>query len=301
LRLAQVIDFAHLIKFPDEALDFVVTKISENPDNIELRLKELKEKREARFVDDKVKALFPSLVPPPDDPNRKSNSGLVISPDMTILSENLGQQKVQITSDVVYLGRKNLKPEIVYSDHLNGAMRMSLVQLNSSQYPETARLVDHLRRFDEWKRKTLRNIYLTIGDEQREYFEELDKTRFHIFKQQDLAEKIDISWSTVSRLIANRYAESRGINGNLEILATKDLCITADKLLRYSVTPLINAVFEKEFSERMAYSDQEINGMVPNVARRTIAKYRFEAGIPSHGDRVRSYRTGEKTEPFKIQ
>ena len=301
LKLNQVIELSNLIAFPDEVLNRVADEITHNPDSVEGRLKKLREDKTVKYVDDKVRALFPSLVPSQGDPDDGRKAGLVIAPDIRILEDSLGQHQVQITPDVTYVGRTSGKPELVYSDHLKGVMALSLVQLDQVRYPETSRLLNYLRKFDEWKRKTLRDSYLAIGEVQREFFENLDKTAFHLFKQDDLAERLNFSTSTISRILTNRYIEARGVNEKKEIWRSKDLLVTADRLLRYSIIPLINAVFEKEFSEKMAYSDQDIQKMVPNIARRTLAKYRVEARIPEHGGRIKIYRAGERKEPFKIE
>ena len=180
-------------------------------------------------------------------------------------------------------------------------MNLSMIQLDSNKYPETARLLENLKRFDEWKRRTLRDVYLRIGEEQREFFEALDRTRFHIFRQEDLATRLDYSASTMSRLISNRYVEARSTGSSVQILPVKDLLVTGDRLKRYVVTPEINNVLTEEFSKGTAYSDNQIAKKVSIAARRTITKYRIEAGIPSNIERSKVYASGERTEPFILE
>jgi hypothetical protein len=80
----------------------------------------------------------------------------------------------------------------------------------------------------------------------------------------------------------------------------KDLFATEEDLLRYRMLPVLNEIFAEEFEKGRVYSDREITERVRGIARRTITKYRKEAGIPSTPERRRLYSCRSRDEPFVI-
>tara|TARA_Y100000034_G_C6889645_1_gene409060 strand:- start:1410 stop:2363 length:954 start_codon:yes stop_codon:yes gene_type:complete len=304
LRLMQVIELSNLISIPDEVLNVVTGAISYNPDNIETILQNRRKdqvKREDGST--KTQIIYSSLMPSKGDENikRSSSNGLIISPDISTLEGCLENYKTNITPDMTYIGRKNKRPEIVFSDHLKGSIPvMAIQQLDTSKYPETSKLLSQLKKFDEWKRSTLRDAYVIIGGVQREFLEEFDTAKFNMLDQQKIANKLDIHLSTISRILANRWVEARNIHGNQKFMYAKDFLITNDSFKRYSLLPSLNNVFIEEFEKGTAYSDIKISEKVPNLARRTIAKYREMDDIPISRERNEIYKEGSRTEPFKL-
>ena len=300
LRLTQIIEFSNLMAVPDEVLNAVVGAVSYNPEIVESTLQRKKEESHS-FVhnSEKVRTLYSSLTPSKGDSDSRK-SGLIGSPDLKDLKDCLGQYQTAITSDVTYIGRRNEKPELVFSDHLKGSMNLSLFQLDASKYPETSKLLYQLKNFDEWKRKTLKNAYVIIGGTQREFLEDFDKTRYNILNQKNLAEKINVSEGAVSRILSNRWVEARNIAGDQQFLYAKDLLATKNDLKKYNALPILNEILAEEFKNREAYSDRIIAERVPNLARRTIVKYRQSSGIPAYSERNKVYRAEEIEEPFKF-
>ena len=68
--------------------------------------------------------------------------------------------------------------------------------------------------------------------------------------------------------------EARNVKGEQNFFYPKNLLITEDELKKYLILPRINAVLAQEFETKEAYSDEEIRGRVPSIARRTVTKYR---------------------------
>ncbi len=302
MSLTQVIEFSNLLAIPDEVLSAVALGISYNPGSVEAVLRQRREQG-ARIVDtsSKVQSLYAHLTNPQRDAAAVNEvQGVIFSPEVGSLEDCLGKHQVIVTPDVTYVGRKDSKPEMVLSDHLKGSLQLQLVQLEESQYPETFRLLARLRNFDEWKRKTLRNAYVIIGEVQREFLEDLDSTKYHIFKQGQLGEKLNISESTVSRLLSNRWVEARSVAGEQKVLYAKDMLVTNDGLKRYLALKPLNLLLEEEFEKKKAYSDAELVSKIKVIARRTLAKYRLEAGISGTPERNQAYRSGERTEPYRI-
>lgn len=306
MRLAQIIEFSNLMAVPDEVLNTLVGAVCFNPGSIE---KTLQERKRGNFSPEdsskKVQSLYASLIPSKGDTGEERRRGLVISPDLRILENCLGQYSATITPDVTYIGRKSEKPELVFSDHLKGSVSLMMLQLDASIYPETARLIAQLKRFDEWKRKTLRDAYVVIGGTQREFFEDFDKTRLHVFKTGDLADKLGFNESTIYRVLSNRWVEARNTEGNQKFLYARDLLITPDELKRYLALPKLNEALTEEFQRGRSYSDREIaekiQSIATSIATRTVAKYRLNAGIPDTTERNRIYKSGERAEAYQIE
>jgi hypothetical protein len=164
MRLTQRIEFSNLMAVPDEVLNTLVGAVCFNPDQIEITLQE--RRRNNSSLEDnshKVQSLYASLMPSKGDAEGEKKRGLVTSPDLRVLEDCLGQYNATITPDVTYIGRRNERPELVFSDHLKGSVGLMMLQLDASRHPETAKLVAQLKKFDAWKRNTLRNAYVIIG------------------------------------------------------------------------------------------------------------------------------------------
>ncbi len=304
IQAQRGIELSQLLSVPDEVMNFVIGSVLHNPDKVEgvlerRRLEKTEEKPHPPTTGEKVQTIYSSS-DPSEDTGRVSRGGLIISPDLKLLEGCLGPYRAVSTPDVTYIGRPQQKPEIVFSDHLKGVMAMEILQIDASLHPETAKLISQLRKFDDWKRRTLTKAYRVIGDEQREFFEDLISTRFHIFSQADLAEKIGIHYSNVSRILASRWVEARNTDGEQKTIYTKDLLPTRDMLTKYLAIPGLNKALQEEFETGVAFSDQHITEMVSGLARRTIAKYRQEAGIPAKLGRAKMYQRGELEAPFQI-
>ncbi|MBS3135247.1 hypothetical protein J4406_02675 [Candidatus Woesearchaeota archaeon] len=313
--LQLIISQSQLLTIPDEVLNFIAGAISYNPNNVEAILKDKKSNPSDNYSgsfdapEHKVRMLYSSLTTPSkgEDPKRKKKGGLILSPDIRSLEgsfENyFNNREFDVTPDVTYIGRRGDKPEIVYSDHIrSGLMTLGLLLLDPSIYPETSRLIKQLTRFDEWKKRVLRDVYILLGGYQREFFEDFDKTKLNLINQMDLANRINADYSSISRMICNRWVEARNVSGKQDIFYTKDLLATSYDLMKYSALPLLNKILEEEFKNKIAYSDYKIREKIPNpnLARRTVAKYRGISGIPCKRERKRNYESELITKPYRF-
>lgn len=296
IRLAQVIDFANLINVPDEVLETIIGAISFKPESIEAILQGKRTIKEKDTSHD-VQSLYNSLIPP-ENGVREMGSGLIISPNLKVLETCLEQYQTAITPDATYIGRRGEKPEIVFSDHLKGSMGLRVIQVDGFRYPETAKLIAKLKKFDEWKKRTLRDEYTFIGEVQREFFEDLDRTKLHIFGAKDLAEKLGFAECTIYRTLSNRWVEARSATGEQRLIHSDNLLVTPNELRRYLAIPRLNELLIEEFKKGKACSDQELAGRISAVARRTVTKYRQEAKIPNSDGRNDSYQIGKG--PYQI-
>ena len=303
LNLQQIIEFNNLLAVPDEVLNAVARALEYTPDSIEEVLQSRKRDASSCPIEtaDKIQTIYSSLIQSKGGDSNRSKGGLIISPDLRVLEDRLALHPTSITSDVTYIGRRDEKPEIVFSDHLKGAMSLRMLQVDPSSYPETSKLLAKLKYLDEWKRRILRDAYTILGGFQREFLEEFDRTRYNLFRQEDLADRLNISPSTVSRILSNRWVEARNVAGDQKFMYAKDFCVTQDEIRRYEILPPLNNILREEFERKKAYSDREISEKTGGkIGRRTITKYRTISCIPNNLERTAVYKSGEKAEPYRF-
>jgi len=301
MSLSQRIELSRMMEVPDEIMGLVVREISKNPDSTEKLLKERRNEYSGsnwyKDIDRNVKAIFSELVQKND--NQETKRGIISSPNLSLFNQKIkGNEK--ITPDVIYKGRELNMPEIVFSDHIAGPISIFMDQIKYSEYPETARLLKALEKFDNWKKESLRNIYTILGDKQRCFFEEFDKTRFRVFNQEDLASELGYTASTVSRIMNNRFVEANSIESNQRVMPTKGLLVTQDHFKRFVFTQRLNDLLQREFESGIVNSDCELSAIIPSIARRTVTKYRTDAGIPDMYERRFAYESGQLSEPYQI-
>lgn len=144
----------------------------------------------------------------------------------------------------------------------------------------------------EQRKNTLYMVLNEIVSYQKEYFDNGIKY-LRPMTLKDMAEKLDIHESTVSRAIREKY-----IYTDRGIVKIRDLFTTgisserenSDSMSSSSVKGKIKELIEKE-DDKNPLSDQKIcdvlNSEGMNISRRTVAKYREEMNIKSSSKRKR--------------
>lgn len=144
----------------------------------------------------------------------------------------------------------------------------------------------------EQRKSTLYSVLKEIIDYQKEYFDKGVKY-LKPMTLKDIADKIEMHESTVSRAIREKY-----IYTDRGIVKIKDLFTTgissentsSDSMSSSSVKGKIKELVENE-DARNPLSDQKIcdllNSQGMNISRRTVAKYREEMNIKSSSKRKR--------------
>jgi RNA polymerase sigma-54 factor len=135
---------------------------------------------------------------------------------------------------------------------------------------------------------TLYNICHTILKIQIKYFETGDRNNLKTMSLNEIAQQLDLNDSTVSRALANKYADTPfGVIKLRNLISTglKDDS-TGQDVSRNSIIEQIKKMIIEE-DKKSPLSDIEIYKILQskgiNVKRRTVAKYRAEAGIlPKH-------------------
>ncbi len=142
----------------------------------------------------------------------------------------------------------------------------------------------------EQRRLTLYRVMEQIVDMQKKFFEEGLK-HLKPLTLREIAEKLDVHESTVSRAAANKYAQTpRGVfplkfffPGGVETAAGKSMSSS-------SIKCYLKELISKENSQK-PFSDEKLVRILKrkgiSLARRTVTKYRLEMQIPSSAKRKR--------------
>jgi RNA polymerase sigma-54 factor len=142
----------------------------------------------------------------------------------------------------------------------------------------------------EQRKNTLLNVVQAIVDYQRDFF---DKGIMHMktMTLKNIAEKIDVHESTVSRAISGKYVQTnRGVFEIKYFFSSGVDNSTGDGVSSESIKKMLKKLIKEEDSKQ-PISDQYIADELAKegiaISRRTVAKYRDELGIPSSSKRRR--------------
>lgn len=144
----------------------------------------------------------------------------------------------------------------------------------------------------EHRKSTIYKVLCEIVNLQKDYFD-LGEKYLKPMTLKDIAEKINMNESTVSRAIKDKY-----INTSIGTIKIKDLFTTKMTLNNNVEEGISTNIIKKEIKELIdeedkskPFSDQEICNMLNekgmNISRRTVAKYREEMNIKSSSKRKR--------------
>lgn len=154
----------------------------------------------------------------------------------------------------------------------------------------------------EERQKTIYNVATFLVEYQKDF---LDKGPSFIkpLVLKDVAERVGVHESTVSRVVSNKYMLTpKGIIPMKSFFSTGIQTIEGRDISQERVKSMIRKLIDEEFKKK-PLSDQQIASILKRegilLARRTVAKYREEMGIPPSSKRAINkvnYRRGEKNE-----
>lgn len=205
-----------------------------------------------------------------------------IVPDVTI--EKVGQEYVVLLND-------QATPRLKISSYYQSIVRSRDVEENASAYIQE-RLQSALRiiRSIEQRRNTIYKVVMSIIETQREFF---DYGVLHLkpMTLKDIAEKVEVHESTVSRAVNGKYVQCpRGVFELKYFFQSGVSGSDGEGVSSQSIKTQIAELLSKEDPHK-PHSDQYLadvlNGQGVQVSRRTIAKYREELGIPGSSKRRR--------------
>jgi hypothetical protein len=220
------------------------------------------------------------------------------------LPQQLRGQGLASIIDATYRAQEQAAPQI----ELAGYFSVQVPSPPSFEDKKTRQLYKMLINGRNWMTKMLTTLYSIVGETQQEFLWTQQPEHLQPVGQAELARRLDVNPSTVSRLIGNRFA--RVTKGDAESLyEVGDLIPCAETVARYRFISLLNAELQKEPTRGDAYADGDLYQAVctmqncdmagGSIMRRTIAKWRKEAGIPGKYARREAYEGG-RTESYQF-
>jgi len=133
------------------------------------------------------------------------------------------------------------------------------------------------------RRETLLRIMRAIVELQKEFFETGEGLKPMIYK--DVAEKTGVDISTISRAVNQKYVQTDfGIYKLRELFSEKINTVDGSEISSKEVKERLKEIIAQE-DPRKPLSDDQIAEILRkqgfNIARRTVAKYRDQLGIPT--------------------
>ena len=147
--------------------------------------------------------------------------------------------------------------------------------------------IDSARWFMEMIRQrktTMLRIMQAVVDYQHDYFLEGDIAKLKPMRLKDIAEKVGMDISTVSRVINNKYIQTHfGTFLVKEFFSQSTENEEGEEISTSRVKAALQQLVDKE-DKRSPLTDDELESALRQqgfvLARRTVAKYREGLGIP---------------------
>lgn len=142
----------------------------------------------------------------------------------------------------------------------------------------------------EQRRSTLYNVVSSILEVQKDFFEQ-GVTALKPLTLKEIAEKLEIHESTVSRATNGKYVQTPKGLFELKYFFNSGIeSKSGDMMASQGIKNMIKEIIEREDSSK-PISDQKIADILKDkgikISRRTVAKYRDEMGIASSSKRKR--------------
>ncbi len=210
-----------------------------------------------------------------------STEGLYIIPDLTVKIKD---------NQITLLSNRNSTPEIKFQQNY-------FEQMKQSGDKEVLQYLKAKQQDFEWLKKTIQqrgDTIFNVGNEIIQRQQAFFLNSEHPIKPlilKDIAEKLDIHESTVSRAVNGKYLETDF--GVFELKTFFSQKLASEEGEDRSTTDVKNRLKQlvSEENKRKPLSDQKIVDLLKaegvDISRRTVAKYRNGLGIPSSAKRKR--------------
>ncbi len=233
--------------------------------------------QEVQLISDRLRTLNPR----PGAAYAQNDTRYVVA-DVTV--EKVGHEYIVMVNDIT-------APRLTINSFYEKMLKEKSSQEEAKQFiHEKLNAAVWLAKSLEQRRLTLLRVTQAIVDLQRDFFER----GVHFLKpmtQKEIAERVGLHESTISRATSNKYVQTpRGLF-ELKYFFTSALSTAnGDAASSESVKKRIKAMIDAE-DRKKPLSDQVITEMLVKegieISRRTVAKYREEMMIPSSAKRKR--------------
>ena len=206
-----------------------------------------------------------------------------IIPDFTIV-ENEGQLQVSIN------GRNapELKVSRTYRNMLNAyAEGAKATRADKEAFAFVKQKLDGAKWFIDAIKQRQNTLLLTmdaIMEYQKEYFLSGDETKLRPMILKDIAEKVNLDISTISRVANSKHVQTgQGIFALKYFFSESLSTDSGEEVSTREVKKILSEAIENEH-KRKPLTDEKLADLLKdkgyNIARRTVAKYREQLNIP---------------------
>ncbi|KQL46440.1 RNA polymerase sigma-54 factor [Brevibacillus choshinensis] len=262
-KIVQVVRF-HLQDLADKRYQRIADKVGCTPQDVQT-----------------MADLVRTLNPRPGAAYSRVETRYVI-PDVAV--EKVGNEYVVLVNDIA-------TPRLKINSFYEKMLSQQKSQEEAKQFiHEKLNAAMWLAKSLEQRRLTLMRVTQAIVEMQQDFFDR----GVHYLKpmtQKEIAERVNLHESTISRATSNKYVQTpRGIF-ELKYFFTSALSTSnGESTSSESVKRRIKALIEQE-DRKAPLSDQKLGEMLQSegieISRRTVAKYREEMMIPSSAKRKR--------------
>ncbi|MEW6067084.1 MAG: RNA polymerase factor sigma-54 [Nitrospirota bacterium] len=207
--------------------------------------------------------------------NFSSASVVYIAPDVYVVKIEDGYQIILNDDELPKLKLNSFYKKLIQQNNASKEDKQFLL--------ERLRSAEGLLKSLDQRNKTIYRVTESLLGFQREFF---DKGIKYIkpLTLKDVASELNMHESTISRVTSRKYLSCNNGIFNFRVLFSNALPGETGNISSTSVKELIKKIVAEENSQK-PFSDQYISDMLKKngitIARRTIAKYREELGIPA--------------------
>lgn len=267
-------------EFPPDSLEYILVKKY----YYKLTKKNIKEiAKELRVSQRKIEEVLENIRKLDPRPGRKyiSSPSRYVSPDFVVRWRG-GDLVFTLTDEPL----PNLRISSRYKEIISSPESFSEEERNFAK--KKVKSAIFLLKGIEERRTTLKKMMAYLLEKQRDFFEK-GREFLKPLSMVQMAKDLNLHPSTISRAIANKYVDTpHGIFDARELFPKG----IGRRTRRY-----IKKRIEKFITEDSTLTDKEIAEILKReglpIARRTVAKYRIEIGLPSKKVRERLKKKGE--------
>ena len=214
--------------------------------------------------------------------DESSRTNYYIIPDFTILNTN-GNLELLLNS----WNSPELRVSNTYSGMMNALSQQKRNKSQREAYSFIKQKVDSAKWFIEAIRQRQNTLFTTMNaimEYQYEYFLSGDETKLRPMILKDIAEKVNLDISTISRVANSKYVQTPF--GTLLLKSFFSESMQKDdgeEVSTREIKTILKDIIETE-NKKKPHTDEYLKKLLNekgyNIARRTVAKYREQLSIP---------------------
>ncbi len=304
LDLMAAVKFSNHLYLPDKLIDESIKFISENPSDVETKLKGIDRQHADFYRYLEVPELTYLVIRDDDSLFSEEEQKLFLQETNEAFPEFPLTRSMETTaSDVTfaYIWESESRGQILFDINFNKYLNnvVDSENIESDKYPNTKRFLKSLQSFNNKKSRSLVSIYRMISSWQSGFFKLFDKARMIKLDQNDLSYHLDINQSKISRMLSGRHCEVINKEGYHLNIYVDNLMPNKKQIKRFYAGGALNGIFLDEMRERTANSDRVLAEKI-GAERRLVAKLREESAVPGNFARGKAYRL-DKNQFYTIE